>query len=211
MRRTCLLFLLAFAITAAHADSIPAYNMTQGTVSLTGIDPNSFSITWGFTNGSGLNLSGQDSGGTCLDFSQGGGSCNPGITIGLNQNAASLNGSVVGIFGTVGITGANFLLPASGSSFSISLPVLFSGVFETCPFAGPPSGGCTLLNTTGLFNVNGTGTVNLSFLGFDAGNGTAWQFTSATYTLNAMPEPASIVLLGTGALAIFGKLRRRKS
>jgi hypothetical protein len=35
--------------------------------------------------------------------------------------------------------------------------------------------------------------------------------SSATYTLNTVPEPASIVLLGTGALAVFGKLRQRKS
>jgi len=41
--------------------------------------------------------------------------------------------------------------------------------------------------------------------------GVVWQLSGATYTLTATPEPATMVLLGTGALAIFGKLRRRKS
>ncbi len=212
MRRVSLTVLLAMCVSvAAHADSIPTYNMTQGTVVLTSIDPGTFSIGWSFANGSGMNLSGMDSWGTCLDFATGGGSCNPNIVIGLNQSGALLNGSLVGIFRNVTITGANFLLPTSGTAFSVTLPVLFTGTFITCPYAGPPNGGCTQLNTTGLFNINGTGTVTLNFAGSSTYTNIIWQLTGATYTLNSTPEPASFVLLGTGALAIFGRLRGRKS
>ncbi len=212
MRRLSLTVLIAMCVSAAaHADSIPTYNMTQGTVVLTSIDISTFSIGWSFGNGSGTNLSGSDSWGTCLDFAPGGGTCNPNIGIGLNQSGASLNGAGVGVFGNVAINGPSFLLPTGGSSFSIALPVLFTGTFITCPYAGPPNGGCTQLNTTGLFNINGTGTVTLNFSGVQAGGGSIWQLTGATYTLNSTPEPSSIGLLGTGALAIFGKLRWRKT
>ena len=211
MRRVFLTVFLAMCLSAAaHADSIPTYNMTQGTVVLTSVDISTFSIGWSFASGSGMSLSGTDSWGTCLDFVAGGGSCNPNIVIGLNQSGALLNGSLVGIFRNVSITGANLLLPTSGTTFSVTLPVLFTGTFITCPYAGPPNGGCTQLNTTGLFNINGTGTVTLNFAGFSGYSGVLWQLTGATYTLNSTPEPASFVLLGTGALAIFGRRRWRR-
>jgi hypothetical protein len=211
MRRICCILVLTFCAVAAYGDSIPTYNLTQGTVTLASNDINTFTINWNFTNGTGANLSGQDSWGTCLDFAAGGSTCNPDVVIGLNQSGAQLNGLAVGIFGNVTISGADFLLPASGASFSITMPVLFSGAFETCPFVGPPNGGCTSQNTTSEFNINGTGTASLSFSGLNTANGNVWQFTSATYTLNAVPEPASIFLLGTGALAIVGRLRYRKN
>jgi hypothetical protein len=76
-----------------------------------------------------------------------------------------------------------------------------------------PFGGCNPgAPFVSQFNVNGPGSVVLTFTGtpLELG-GVIWQVSSATYTLNTVPEPASIVLLGTGALAVFGKLRQRKS
>ena len=209
MRKFVFLTVVALSAVAAYGDSVPIDNLPMGSVSLTPIDVSQFGINWSFSNGGSQTLSGIDSWGTCIDFAPGGSSCNPNIVIGLNQTGASLNGSVVGIFGTVSIGGANFALPASGTTFSVTLPVLFNGSFSTCPFN--PLGGCTALNTTGIFNINGNGTVTLNFTGLQTANGTVWEFSSGTYSLTSTPEPASIVLLGTGALAIVGKLRRGRS
>lgn len=211
MCRFCCIAVLIVSSVTAFADSIPTFNMTQGSVSLTSIDVNNFSIGWSFSNGSGLNLSGVDSWGTCLDFAPGGTSCNPNVMIGLNQGAATLNGSTTGIFGIVSITGGNFSLPVTGTTFAISMPVLFSGTFITCPLVTPPNNGCNATNTNAQFNINGSGSATLDFFGFDTGNGIVWQFSSANYNMNAVPEPASLVLAGTGVLAILSRLRPHRS
>ena len=213
MRRTCLLLVLAFAITAAHADSIPDYNMTSGSVVLSNINLGGFDSMFSFSNGNGVIVGGADAGfSPGMGMVGGGQSGNPLLNIGFNLENSNVNGTTLFLFGSITITGADFVLPTSGSTFSTTMPVLFSGSFLSCVGGFGPFGGCNPgSNFLGQFNINGPGTLSVSFTSVPVGSGIVWELSGATYTLNAVPEPASIFLLGTGALAIFGKLRRRKS
>jgi hypothetical protein len=187
--------------------------MNSGSVVLSNINIGSFDTTFSFSNGNGINIGGTDNWSSCLTFAPGGSSCNPDLVMGLNENSGNVNGTSMFLFGVVTIAGSNFALPTSGTAFSITAPVLFSGSFESCVGGFGPFGGCNPgAPFVSQFNVNGPGSVVLTFTGtpLELG-GVIWQVSSATYTLNTVPEPASIVLLGTGALAVFGKLRQRKS
>ena len=214
MSRTYLLLVLAFAIPAAHADSIPAYNMPSGSVVLSNINLGGFDTIFSFSNGNGVNIGGVDAGFSPGMGLVGGGQLgNPFLNVGFNLGTSNVNGTILYLFGLVTITGSDFALPTSGTTFSTTMPVLFSGSFLSCAGSFGPFGGCNPPgnNYLGQFNISGPGTLSASFTSVPAGDGIVWQLSGATYALNAVPEPASIVLLGTGALAIFGKLRRRKS
>jgi hypothetical protein len=67
--------------------------------------------------------------------------------------------------------------------------------------------------TLATFNINGTGMglFQFSYQPLDSTVG-FWTLTSATYTMTSpVPEPGTVTLLGTGALALVGQfLRRRK-
>jgi len=213
MRRTCLLLVLALAITAAHADSVPTYNMTSGSLVPSNINLGGFDTVFSFSNGNGVTIGGVDAGfSPGMGMVGGGQSGNPLLNIGFNLENSNVNGTTLFLFGSITITGADFILPTSGSTFSTTMPVLFSGSFLSCVGGFGPFGGCNPgSNFLGQFNINGPGTLLVSFTSVPVGSGIVWELSGATYTLNAVPEPASIFLLGTGALAIFGKLRHRKN
>lgn len=144
----------------------------------------------------------------------GGGTGNPFLNIGFNLETSNVNGTTLFLFGVATITGGNFTLPTSGTTFSITEPVLFSGSFLSCQGSFGPFGGCNppTPNYLEKFNINGPGSVTLTFTGVTLqGGGVVWQLSGGSYTLNAVPEPATVLLLGTGVLAICGKLRRRKN
>lgn len=214
MRKIVVLALFAVFASLAKADSIPTYNLTQGTVTLTNFNPGGFTSLFSFSNGSGTSIGGADDGFSISSPVGGGGTGNPFLNIGFNLQTSNVNGATLFLFGVVTVTGADFTLPTSGTTFSITEPVLFSGSFLSCQGSFGPFGGCNPPAPTylGKFNINGQGSVTLTFTGVELqGGGVLWQLSGGTYTLTAAPEPASIVLLGTGALAIFGKLRRRRS
>jgi hypothetical protein len=215
MRRFCFAVVLAFCAIAAYADSIPTYNLTQGSVTLTNITLGSSDDVFTFSNGQGVTIGGVDSFPPIgMSLIGGGGSGDPFLVLGFNLETANVNGAALFLFGSVNITGPTFTLPTSGTTFATTLPVLFSGSFLSCQGSFGPFGGCNppSPNYLAQFNINGPGLLALSFTGVSLqGGGVVWQLSGATYTLTATPEPASIVLLGTGALAILGKLRRRKS
>ncbi len=215
MRQVCMIAVLAMYVgSTAHADSIPAYNMTQGSVVLSNVSSAGFDTVFSFSNGNGTNIGGVDEGFSLgMSVVGGGQSGNPFLNIGLNLETSNVNGTTLYLLGLVTITGWDFALPTSGTTFSATMPVLFTGSFLSCAGSFGPFGGCNQPgpNYLGQFNINGAGTLSVSFISAPVANGIVWQMSGATYTLNAVPEPASIVLLGTGALAIFGKLRRRKS
>jgi hypothetical protein len=214
MRRFCFAVVLVVSAVAAYGDSIPIYNLTQGSVTLTNITLGSSDDLFTFSNGQGVTIGGVDTFPPIgMNPIAGGGTGNPFLLLGLNLETANVNGSPLFLFGSVNITGPAFTLPASGATFSTTLPVLFSGSFLSCPGSFGPFGGCNPPpNYLGQFNINGAGLLTLSFTGVTLqGGGVVWQLTAATYTLTPTPEPATIVLLGTGALVILGKLRRRNT
>jgi hypothetical protein len=214
MRRFCFVVVLVISAAAAYGDSIPSYSLTQGSVTLTNITLGSSEDLFTFSNGQGVTIGGIDTFPPIgMNPIAGGGIGNPFLVLGLNLETANVNGAALFLFGSVNITGPNFTLPTSGTTFTTTLPVLFNGSFLSCQGSFGAFGGCNPPpDYLGQFNINGTGLLTLSFTGVSLqGGGVVWQLTGATYTLTATPEPASVVLLGTGALAIFGKLRRRKS
>ena len=213
MRQLWITVLLVACAVAARADSIPVYDLTQGAIIVTNASSPFPVDAFSFSNGNGVTIGGIDRFPLIgMSIVGGGSAANPFLLIGLNLDTSNVNGQGLFLFGSVTITGADFLLPTTGSTYSVTVPVLFSGSFSSCQGTYGPFGGCNPPPTfLGTFNINGPGTVSLTFLGIPlGGGGTVWQLTGATYALNSVPEPASILLLGTGVIAVCGKVRRRR-
>jgi hypothetical protein len=113
----------------------------------------------------------------------------------------------------LGITTGLIILPAAQpgqTTLSVTVPAIFDGSLTTC-VADPSSGDCVGPFLPDVYKVNASGTAVLQFVVLDIAPGvTSWQLASATYTLNTVPEPSSLVLLGTGAIGLLGRYMRRK-
>lgn len=229
-RMTSLLPIFLLSLTSfAAGDSVPVYNLTQGSVTVSanltyfGVDQ-----VWAFGNG-GVSINGVNHWGPtqCLNGAVGGTSCDPSYLIagiGLpvpNMGNVSGSSTPVYFFGPgVEVSSASFILPSGSdlTSFSVTMPVVFSGSFSACVAgAGGVDAGCYDYQTGitnpvfAIFNVYGTGTGNLSFVNVNFGyaDTAIWRLSSGTYTLNPVPEPGSIMLLGTGAVGLILRLRRK--
>ena len=119
------------------------------------------------------------------------------------------------------VKGPEFVLPMptqGQTTFSLTMPVIFSGSFGVCPLDVEVLGGCKGPSIA-TFTAHGTG---LAFLQFELiiapdqipGSVGTWALSNATYIMSPVspvPEPTSMTLFGTGAMALVGKfLRRRK-
>ena len=221
MRRLCLLALSVSLISAAAiADTIPTFTLTSGTISaFQRFNGGTTSVDYFLSGPGGVSVEGGSTMGAFCGFVVGGSQCVPSASTSPNEpgdNAfATFGGNSFGplrSLGGVTVSGQPIALPQSvQSTFNITVPVLFSGAFSVCPLQPGFQGGC-VSPSIASFNVNGTGTGQLQFILLSVLQGVPiWQLSSATFTLSPVSEPSSIMLFGTGALALFGRLLRRKN
>lgn len=224
MRRPLVVVFAAFLFFAvdAHAGSIPTFTATQGTIFVSqGLPFGVTAITTYFFSGNGFSFGGGGTVGGPCDFCLQGGlaaffSGDPGMTIssegqdGLSTGGAnyyplftSFSGGFLGSF----TFGSSFNLPTGNQeTFSVTLPVQFSGSLSLCP-SDPnfPAGGC-ISGPLATINFNSKGTATINYVqqnGF-------WFFNSATFIMSPVPEPGTFMLMGSGITALVGMVRRRR-
>lgn len=217
MRFVVPFLVLATCVIAARANDIPTLNVNQGTASVT-VSPDVIgNLAFGF---SGPNFSMTGMGtvtdcGFCVHLAP------PGFGPLSGSNTITNSGPNIGTFtlgsvvfdnvlfhGLVTIASpTNFDLPHTVQpTFTITLPVTLSGQLMACPVTSDLNG-CASPDIA-AFNfqhLNGKVTINFT------NTGGLYTYDTAVYTITAVPEPATITLVGAGTVLMWLRRYRRSS
>ena len=145
--------------------------------------------------------------------------CQPGSTLNLNSfllgfdyrgsaSSGNTNYPTVYYLGQLNFQGSTVLPLDTSPLVTVTAPVAFTiqltGHLNN-PFLGDPGPAIFSLMLNGL----GTATVELASIKVPSGS--LYEFRSVRYDIQAVPEPATLLLLGTGLAGIIARSRRRRS